>query len=523
MLILATLSSGAAHATTPETVIVAIQDDIQHGDLDSAKQKIDSALKADPQNGGLYNLRGIVHASHNELAAAESDFDRAIHLSPHLVSAYLNLGRACELENAGNFEAIDRAIARYRDLLKIEPGAANVRIQLSKLLEWKGAFSQSLDMLDVLPKTDRETKLPLLLRCADLAGLRRMGEARAVAEKLQNEQDLQEADVNEVVLALAAVKADKIVVQLLTVASKHQDLSTSGLKQLASSDERLGDLDGARNALEQMSVRDPASVDTLLELARIAQKQNRLEAALGYLAHARDLRPDYAPIHFFFGIVAVQLDLPVEAKKSLQKALDLDPENPAYNYARGSVELQGKSAWDAIPYFKKFTAAMPAEPRGHFALGVAEFSSQDYPSAIKELTLAAHSAETRAGAEYFLGRIAKVDGDWASAAQHFQRSIEGAPNYSEAHAELGLARMHTGDLSGARAELDQALRLNPSSYLTNANVLAFYQRTRDPRLEAQKQKMAELETKRFEKQELMLRTIQASPQIIDPSGGQRRQ
>jgi Tfp pilus assembly protein PilF len=84
--------------------------------------------------------------------------------------------------------------------------------------------------------------------------------------------------------------------------------------------------------------------------------------------------------------------------------------------------------------------------------------------------------------------------------------------------------MHTGDLRGAKAELDQALKLNPDSYLTNANVLAFYQRTRDPRLQAQERKMAELESKRSEKQELMLRTIQASPVIVaTPGDGQRRQ
>ena len=60
----------------------------------------------------------------------------------------------------------------------------------------------------------------------------------------------------------------------------------------------------------------------------------------------------------------------------------------------------------------------------------------------KEMRLAVDSTETKAGAEYFLGRIAKAGADWSGAAEHFQRSIQAEPNYAESHAEFGLARMH---------------------------------------------------------------------------------
>jgi tetratricopeptide (TPR) repeat protein len=266
-------------------------------------------------------------------------------------------------------------------------------------------------------------------------------------------------------------------------------------------------LNRARHALEQLVPLEPKDPAPLMELARIAEKQQDLKGALAYLAHARDLKPNYAPVHFFFGIVCIELNLPLEAKKSLQKALDLDPNNAPYNYARGAVELQGASGWLAIPYFKKFVAARPDDPRGHFALGVAEFTGHDYEASARQMNLIAGKKETMAGAEYYLGRIAKAESDWEAAAGHFEKSIAADPNYAESHAELGLARMHLKDLAGARKEIDRALELDPDSYIANGNLLALLQRTKDPGVKAQEQKMRELDLKRFKEQELMVRTI----------------
>jgi len=248
-----------------------------------------------------------------------------------------------------------------------------------------------------------------------------------------------------------------------------------------------------------------------MELARIAQSQNDLQGALGYLAHARALQPDGAPIHFFFGVVCIELDLPIEAKKSLDKALALDAENAAYNYARGSVELQGNSAWLAIPYFKKFVAAQPDNPRGRFALAVSEFSSHDYEAAAEHLNSIVGHRETEAGVQYFLGRIAKINGDWDRAADHLAKSVATEPDYTESHAELGLAKLHLGDLAGARAEIGKALQLSPNSYLANSNLLTLYQRTKDARFLDQQRRLRELDAKRSERQELMVRTIRVEP------------
>src|SRR5207248_1549957 len=91
------------------------------------------------------------------------------------------------------------------------------------------------------------------------------------------------------------------------------------------------------------------SAALLNRLAKVAYRAGDLEGALGYLAHARDLEPGNALIHFLFGLVCVDLKLPPEAKQSLKEAVRLDPKNPYYNYALGAVLLQERNPEESIP------------------------------------------------------------------------------------------------------------------------------------------------------------------------------
>ena len=109
-------------------------------------------------------------------------------------------------------------------------------------------------------------------------------------------------------------------------------------------------------------------------MARAAYEDRDLEGALGYLAHARDLDPGNAAVHFFIGIVALELDLAIEARNSLERALALDAGNAFYHYALGGVILQTGQPGDAIPHFQEYSESRPNDPRGNFALGAAEFA-----------------------------------------------------------------------------------------------------------------------------------------------------
>ncbi|MGH9693513.1 MAG: tetratricopeptide repeat protein, partial [Bryobacteraceae bacterium] len=133
----AVLLATALHAAT-NADILRIQSEIRAGNVDTAERALQAAMKSDPANGGLYNLRGIIEAQRNQIVAAAASFEKAIDLDPHLTGAYLNFGRACEILSTQDATAIDRAIGRYRRLLAVDPEAAAVREQLAKLLTKQG-------------------------------------------------------------------------------------------------------------------------------------------------------------------------------------------------------------------------------------------------------------------------------------------------------------------------------------------------------------------------------------------------
>jgi tetratricopeptide (TPR) repeat protein len=393
--------------------VLAIQDAIQTGDLPTASRLLAAALRQHPKDGGLFNLRGIVHARRNELPKAHQDFATAVHLAPALTPAWQNLARACTLEAEHDPSSLSCTLDSWDHLVRL-----------------KADFSDS-----------------------DLDNLRRLAIAY---EQLQRPSD-------------------------------------------------------ARQILERVALLEPNNTAHLLELARLADVMKDREGALGYLAHARDLAPNSAQIHFLFAMIAIEMSLPVEARNSLQRALALDPENPGYNYAMGSVVLTTRDAATAASYFQKFVKAKPTEPRGHFALGIAYFASGDYARAKEEMHAVESDPKTAGGAEYFLGRIARLEDDLDDAARRLHKSIELMPSFSESHTELARVFLDQGNLEESRAELDRALRLDPASFQGNAQLLVLYKRTHDPRAKKQAELLKKLDEDRSKRAELMLRTIDVRP------------
>jgi tetratricopeptide (TPR) repeat protein len=495
---------------TPERDILAIQQRIASKDLDGASKALDLALRDDPRNGGLLNLRGIIHAQRREYELAEKDFSGAIRLSPHVTGAYLNLARILLLRGAGDSSAARSAIDLYRRVLRVDPSNVEARSQLALLLERQSDFAGALAELSKLPPSEQARAPVRAMLCLALAAVGRVEEARQSASELLSAKDLSESDILEITGGLFRAKKADLVRELMEGLVKRGLASVEGVEQLVRAYDELHP-GGARGALEQLAQEYPASSVPLVALARVAYRGHDLRGALGYLAHARDLTPNDASIHFFFGIVSVDLDLAVEARRSLERAVQLDPANVFYHYALGGVELQMGAAEEAAARFRTFADARPDDPRGHFALGAAEFAAGKGEESRAQMRIAARSKETAAGAEYYLGRLDRLDGDRTAAKAHFERSVQENPRFAEPRAELGRIALEQGDFDSARRELQAALSINPDSSQANTFLLALYQRVKDPNIEAQRRRVDELQKKKSEKQDLMLRAIRVQP------------
>ena len=66
-------------------------------------------------------------------------------------------------------------------------------------------------------------------------------------------------------------------------------------------------------------------------------------------------------------------------------------------------------------------------------------------------------------------------------------------------------------MPAALAAAERALQLDPENYLATVNLTALYNRTKDPRREAQAARLAALQQKREERAQDFLRIIEVVP------------
>jgi len=499
------------HETEREQKILRIQQLIEEQDLEEARLQLAEATQLYPMDAGFDNLLGIVEVKQGNYIAAEKSFRRAIARAPKFTGAYLNLGRLYQENVAADLQAPRKALDVYRQVLDYDPANAEANYQSAALFLKLGQYRNSLAHTSRLSAEIQNSAQTLSIRCADYAGLGNLQGADNAAARLMATSDFSEPDAQQALLGLIPGKRDDLTVTLLESLQNHQQLSAALLQALGLAYGRVNRLAEARATLEKSFSEGKSSLGLLLELTRIARQQKDYQGALGYLAHARDLDPDNASLHYYFGVVCVDLNLIAEARDSFEKAVKLDPENPYFNYAMGAASSFRHDPAEAIPYFNKYLELKPGDPRGKLAMGAALFRAKDYAAAIPWLKESAGIPGTATKAHYYLGAIALWEGRLDEALIELQEALKAKPDYADALAELGRYYLMRKDYEQAENQIQRALKIDPDHYAANFYLLTLYTRIKDSRREAQGKHFEELEKLLAEKTQEFLRIVETRP------------
>lgn len=502
------VSAAQEHPSGYRQAVLAIQQQIEAGNLDGASAAIASAEKQFPADGGLENLQGVVEAQRGNMAAAHRAFLAAVHHDPHLVSAYLNLSRMDMQSAAQDAEARAEALRMSERVVQLDPANDEAHYQIATIRAWEKNYTQSLAELERLSPQARSAIGAQALTCQAHAALEQRKATEDAVHLLVANASLSEQDANICISALSSAHRPGLIVELLSACDERHPLSPAGLRMLGLAQEADGKLDQARATLEKAFAADSTSVAILIDLTRVARAAGHNQDALGYLAHARDLAPRNASLAYEFGVICLQMELYAESRKAIGEALAIQPDNPEYNLGMGLVVSYSEDPSQAMPYLQKYHHLRPDDADGVLALGSAYFRAKDFDNASVWLKQAVQHPTTAAEAHYYLGRIARQEGHLDVAVSELKESLRLRPDTPSALAELGKIAVAQQKYTEASKYLDHAIQLDPDNYAANFGLLQLYALTNDPRREQQAKRFEDAKKKQDARDLLMTRSFE---------------
>ena len=496
--------------------VAEIQRALQAGELERADELLQAAVKRSPQDAALLNLEGVIAAQRGNPVEARRWFQESLRLNPRSLGTVENLIRL-DLDTAEKDVAVRReARALCEKILAAAPGDDEARYQLATILAWENKPRLVLEEISRLSANARASTPVLALQCAATGASGTEAAASAAVKALAAQSDFSEADAEECAGPLRAARRTALIEELYTAAALHHELSAGGLRMLGLAQEANSKLPAARQTLEQSFTagggKDP---DTLIDLTRVALAAGDNDGALGYLAHARDLAPKDARLPYEFGMICAEKGLYGEARKALTEAVELDPQNPDYNFNLGTVISFSRDPAEALLWLQKFHELRPNEAPGELALGATYFRAKDYDNAVLWLTKAKNAAQTAAEAHFYLGRIARQQGRMEDAIAELKESVAADAKQADVLAELGQIYVTRREFAEAEKELKQALQLDADNYAANFGLLQLYARTGDARRDAQSARFDEIKAKKEAAARDMMRVIQIERNVSE--------
>jgi len=156
-----------------------------------------------------------------------------------------------------------------------------------------------------------------------------------------------------------------------------------------------------------------------------------------------------------------------EALKELEEALRLDPDNLDALYYLGLVYAALERPEDARSALEKARKIRPTDIDVTFQLATLHFSQKEYDKAEPLLREVYRADPKRPNIGYYLGIIEFNKQNFRGALGYFKANVPSDDNFAQlAGFYTGVTLARLGALGEAKAEIDQAIRLQPASPLT---------------------------------------------------------
>jgi len=381
------------------------------------------ALKTDPKSAQLHYLEGLALLGMGRPGEALPVVEEAARLQPEVLKPHLVLGYL--YDQAGRHSDAEE---QWKKALAIDRKATPALEGLSNDLLARQDYIDTIGLLNSAPRTEK-----LAINLARAFGqMNYLDQANQVLSEALNQTPGS--------VPLASAMTVVLVKQL-----RYQD---------------------AINLLQNTVQKNPGNFEAGLQLFRLLVLTNHINLARPMAPRLLAQRPHDSEVLYLNGIVERVLGNYTDAKAHLEEAVSLDPNFFNSRYNLGMVLVFLKEWKEAADQLQKAIDFGATEPQVHFELAKALRGLGQMEQATEEMKkYQALKKEDEAKLEASMN-AAQGDKDLdAGKVQesivHYRLAADGAPDSPNFKFKLAIALHRAGDPAGERAQLEQAVKLDP--------------------------------------------------------------
>jgi Tfp pilus assembly protein PilF len=434
---------------------------LEKGDEKSAKNLLQRAIEADPNNELAHTYLGVMADRAGDLAEAERRFAAAAIAAPTSPSARNNHGAI--LLRLGR---VEQAAKQFEISLKLNPRQPGALVNLAQILfarDTPEALRSARDLFERARAVEPDVEIARALVIIAL----RLKEKTAAASYFNDYKQL-----------IANSKSGVIAPAL------RADLGAALLE--------AGLINEAADELGAVVAAEPANVRAIIFLAQAHLARKDIVSAGRTLEGAVARGVDEAPIYAALSSVYQDSGHLENAIPAMRLAIERAPKNEAYRFRYGMLLIDTKAPAAAVIRLREALTEFPRSSKLWFALGIAHFANRKHDEATVAFERAVELDPKFAPAIAYLGMIYDETGRYTDALALYERAVAADDRLAAAHylAADALLRQTSPDLARAETHLARALEIDPAFPPASLTLAKLYLRTE--RLEQAAQQLERL-------------------------------
>lgn len=395
----------------------------QRGQFQSALSSLTELLEFAPQVAEAHNLMGIIHQKMNRPRLFEESLQKAIELRPDYVEARRNL--ALHWVRQGRLEL---ALQQFHKLLELSPGSSDIRYRMGVIYAELGQFKSAVNHLEAVGKD---------LRFQNRQYFRLLGEC------------------------YTALKKPEAAADSLERANRLGDDSFGLWAALAAVYEQAGRVDESVASLKKASALNPGNWELRFSLASALFKQGEDESCLAELRRWPESGKN-AEYFNLMGAASAKLGQVVEAGKSFEKAIELQPGNRESHYNLALLFLRADAYDEAIAVLDQSLARFPESPQLLRAMGFAQQLKGRFEDAQRTFSRLIEIRPSDSSGLLYLASSFLEAGQPEQALSYFEKARRLSPEDGRIHYLQGLIHSQRGEEDRALALFDRCLTFDPA-------------------------------------------------------------